>query len=65
MAIRNDLLRRIIVASGGEVTRQTENGLLQDWLDTLGGAVASWYNQTTFQIYENKQIPEGEQINES
>lgn len=30
-----------------------------------GGLVNSWYSLTTFQIYENKQIPEGEQINES
>jgi hypothetical protein len=24
-----------------------------------------WYNPTTFQILENKKIPEGEQINEA
>lgn len=39
MTIRNDLLRRIITESGGEVTRQTENGLLQDWLDAVDNPV--------------------------
>lgn len=31
---------------------------------TRSAAVSGWYNPTTFQIYENKQITEGEQINE-
>lgn len=35
MAIRNELLKSIVVASGGTVTGSTSNELLQDWLNAV------------------------------
>jgi len=35
MSIRNELLKNIVIASGGTVTGGTINELLQDWLDAL------------------------------
>ncbi len=33
--IENELLRQIVLASGGEVTSGTRNGLIKDWLRAL------------------------------
>jgi hypothetical protein len=37
MVDRNDLLILIVFAVGGVVTGLTQNELLQDWLNALGG----------------------------
>lgn len=40
------------------------NATMVGYNENVWVKASGWYNPTTFQIYENKQIPEGEQINE-
>lgn len=35
MPTRNELLKSIVIASGGTITSNASNGLLQDWLDAV------------------------------
>ncbi|AUR86098.1 hypothetical protein NVP1082O_09 [Vibrio phage 1.082.O._10N.261.49.E4] len=37
MNTMNELLKEIVILSGGTVTSETRNGLLRDWLAAVGG----------------------------
>lgn len=46
MSTRNELLKQIVIASGGAVTNpNNRNQLLEDWLKAVGGGVRDFNSQ--------------------